>query len=709
MNAGAALPPLREELRLEAGPRLPDGAPSWTLHDPLRQRFFRLGWLEVECLRHWGLGSPAAIAGAVAAHTPLAPSPEQVGALADFLAAQQLVRLTPGALHAQRLAQARAARPGLLGWLLHHYLFFRVPLLRPERWLAPLAARLDALYTRTMLVTALVALLLGLYLVGRQWESFTGTFAYFFSAGGLLAWGCALAGSKVLHELGHAVTARRLGVPVPTMGVAFLVLWPVLYTDTTAVWRHPGRRARLAVGAAGMAAELLLAIIATLAWSFLPDGPARSAAFVLASSGWIATLAINASPFMRFDGYFLLSDALDLPNLHERSFALARWQLRRWLFGLDMPAPEPFAPLRHAGLVAFAFATWAYRLVLFLGIALLVYHFAFKPLGIALMAVEIGWFIVRPLAMELRVWWRLRATLMASRRSLLSASVLGAAVLLAILPWHTSLELPATLDAVHVQSLHTPEPARLRRLAVEPGTSVAAGDVIAELEQPDLAAELDATGHRVRALREWLRSETSRLAAPERQQRVAEELAGAERAARGLQERQARLTLRAPYAGRVAALADGLLPGVWLSPRQTLAQIIDPAAARIEALVPEDRLTSVARAVADGAAARFHPDTPERPVLGALVLALAPAASRTLDAQPLLASVYGGPLAATRDAHGRLLPQTPVYRLDLQPAAGAAAPERRLRGTLVLEVEAEPLLTQVWRRIAAVLIRESGF
>ena len=96
----------------------------------------------------------------------------------------------------------------------------------------------------------------------------------------------------------------------------------------------------------------------------------------------------------------------------------------------------------------------------------------------------------------------------------------------------------------------------------------------------------------------------------------------------------------------------------------------------------------------------------ERPFL---VLALAPAASRTLDAQPLLASVYGGPLAATRDAHGRLLPQTPVYRLDLQPAAGAAAPERRLRGTLVLEVEAEPLLTQVWRRIAAVLIRESGF
>ena len=228
---------------------------------------------------------------------------------------------------------------------------------------------------------------------------------------------------------------------------------------------------------------------------------------------------------------------------------------------------------------------------------------------------------------------------------------------------------------------------------------------IAELEQPDLAAELDATGHRVRALREWLRSETSRLAAPNVSS-ASPRNCRRRIAARGLQERQARLTLRAPHAGRVAALADGLLPGV-LSPRQTLAQIIDPAAARIEALVPEDRLTTVASAVADGAAARFHPDT------------RAPGARRARAASPgrqpharcaaAACLRYGGPLAATRDAHGRLLPQTPVYRLDLQPAAGAAAPSAGCAARWCFEVEAEPLLTQVWRRIAAVLIRESGF
>lgn len=708
VSAAPVLPALREELRLEAGPRQPDGAPSWTLHDPLRQRFFRLGWLEVECLRHWPLGTPAAVAEAVAATTTLAPEPAQVAALADFLAAQQLTRVAAtGPARATRLAQARA-RTGAGRWLLHHYLFFRVPLLRPERWLGALAARLDWLYTRTTLYAALAALAAGLFLVGRQWDAFTGTFAYFFSAEGLLAWGLALGTAKVAHELGHALTAKRLGVAVPTMGVAFLVLWPVLYTDTTAVWRHPGRRARLAVGAAGMAAELLIAIGATLAWSFLPDGPVRSAAFVLASASWLTTLAINASPFMRFDGYYLLSDALDLPNLHERSFALARWQLRRWLFGLDGPAPEAFAPLRHAGLVAFAFATWAYRLVLFLGIALLVYHFAFKPLGIALMLVEIGWFVVRPLAGELHAWWRLRAVLRRQRRAWLSATLAAGLLALVVVPWRSTLELPATLEALRAQQIYTPEPARLRRLAVAPGGTVAAGDVLIELEQPDLAAELAATGHRVRALREWLRSETSGLAAPERQQRVAEELAGAERAELGLRERLARLTLRAPYAGRIAELADGLVPGVWLGPRQPLAQLVAPGAARITALVPEDRLDAVAAAVADGAAARFYPDTPERTPLAGRTLALAPAASRTLE-RPYLASTHGGPVATTRDAHGRLLPHAPVYRLDVSTADGSAAPAQLLRGTLVLDIGARPLIERAWRQAAAVLIRESGF
>jgi len=130
----------------------------------------------------------------------------------------------------------------------------------------------------------------------------------------------------------------------------------------------------------------MIAAWATLAWALLPEGGIRSAMFVLATSSWIGTLAINASPFMRFDGYFIVSDALDIPNLHARSFALARWKLREWLFDLGDAPPEYFKPATQKGLILFAWVTWIYRLVVFLGIAALVYFYFSNFLGFSCLA-----------------------------------------------------------------------------------------------------------------------------------------------------------------------------------------------------------------------------------------------------------------------------------------------------------------------------------
>ena len=160
-----------------------------------------------------------------------------------------------------------------------------------------------------------------------------------------------------------------------------------------------------------MGSELVLAVFSTFFWALAPEGGAKNVLFVLASTTWIMTLAINLSPFMRFDGYFVLSDLLDFPNLHERSFACARWWMRKTFFGLDEPMPEPdLRPRQRAGLIVFAWLTWFYRLTVFLGIALLVYHIAFKLLGIFLMFVELIWFIARPVWQEARVRLEERAS-----------------------------------------------------------------------------------------------------------------------------------------------------------------------------------------------------------------------------------------------------------------------------------------------------------
>jgi putative peptide zinc metalloprotease protein len=239
----------------------------------------------------------------------------------------------------------------------------------------------------------------------------------------LLNYAITLVGVKLLHEFGHGLVAKRHGCRVPTMGLAFMVLWPMPYTDTNEAWKLADHWQRLQIAAAGVATELIVAVWATLAWGLLPDGDLRSAAFLLATTTWVSTLLVNCSPFMRFDGYFVLSDFLEMPNLHARAFALARWRLREALFSLGAEPPEPFTPWRARALQLFAYAVWVYRLVLFLGIAALVYSFFIKLVGILLFAVEILWFVLMPIAAELKVWRQLWPRIKRHRRTWLSVAV----------------------------------------------------------------------------------------------------------------------------------------------------------------------------------------------------------------------------------------------------------------------------------------------
>ena len=229
-----SLPPLREELALLDGPAAYDGAPTWSLHDPVRNQFYRIDWPTFEVLARWHLGNPARIVEAIEAETTLSLSEEDVEVVIRFLAEHQLVRPLGEAGTARLVQQEKARHSTLWQWLLHHYLFFRIPLLRPDRWLVRQLPRVEMFYSRTFLYLTLAALTLGLFQVARQWDHFAATLVDTFSWRGALGYGVALTLVKVLHEFGHAFTARRLGCRVPTMGVAFLVMWPVAYTDVNA-------------------------------------------------------------------------------------------------------------------------------------------------------------------------------------------------------------------------------------------------------------------------------------------------------------------------------------------------------------------------------------------------------------------------------------------------------------------------------------------
>ena len=682
--AGAAssaglLPPLRQDLALHAGPDAPDGTPTWTLHDPAAHRFFHLSWPAFELLSRWQLGTAEAVLAAVRRETTLRPGAEDLEALLQVLATGHLLQPRTAQDTARLDAVARAARPSLAGWLLRNYLSLRVPLVRPMRWLQRWSPRV-AFAFRPGFWGAIAALaVLGAVLAARRWDEFAHTFVSYANLEGLVAIGLALGAAKVLHELGHAFTATRFGCRVPTMGVAFLVMWPVLYTDTNEAWKLTSRRQRLAIGAAGMLSELALASVALVAWSVLPDtpgwAPLRSGAFLLATTTWVLTLAINASPFMRFDGYFLLSDALNTPNLHERAFAVARWWLRERLFAWGDPPPEPMSRTRRRGFVAFSVATWVYRLVLFLGIALVVYHAFFKALGAVLLCVELGWFIVRPVALETRVWWARRAELRWNRATRRTAALLALGAWVLLWPWAGGVQAPGVLSARDAQGVYAPAAAQVAQAAPPAGQTLRAGEVMVQLRSPALQEQLALAQAREAALRWALAQQSFDPQLREEGPALRKRWEAAQAEVTGLQAQVALLTRRAPFDGRVADRDEGAPAGAWVRAGERLMELVGPHGAKADVYVDEAGLASLV----PGAPARFVPASPEAPAVDCRVARVDAVQMAALP--PSMASVRGGPIPAREDAGGRLVPLQPVFHVRLDDCDAATAPAMEQVGT----------------------------
>ncbi len=551
------LPPLREDVAVFPGPAAPDGAPSWTLYDPARHRYLRIGWLEFEALSRWALGRAEAVVEAIQAATPLRPTLADLGAIAGFAARAGLLRDASPDGTRRMLEEVRARRMSAGRWLLHHYLFLRLRLVDPDRALAWLSPRLRFLMTRGFAAAVAATAVLGFALIARQWDAYVHSLVQLFTLEGAATIGLALAASKMAHELGHGLMAKRFGCRVPAMGVAFIVLWPVLWTDTTDAWRLRGRRARLLIDCAGMGAEITLAAAASVLWSVLPDGAWRSAAFVLSSATWVTTLLVNLNPLMRFDGYYILSDVLGVPNLQERGFALARWRLREALFAPDAPPPERLHPRLHAALLAYAYATWVYRFFLFLGIALLVYHLSFKLLGIALGAVEIWFFVLRPIVAELLVWARTARRL--NRRTGLTLA--GGLLLLAagLAPWDGHVDAPALLRADRQATLYAAEPGRLAIMSAT-GRRVEAGEVLFALDSADIdhrrrVAAAQLAGLRARLVNQAFDPERARGRARRRRPRARRSRGRQSRGARAVRRNIARRAPAAP--GRACGAAPG--------------------------------------------------------------------------------------------------------------------------------------------------------
>jgi putative peptide zinc metalloprotease protein len=417
----------------------------------------------------------------------------------------------------------------------------------------------------------------------------------------------------------------------------------------------------------------------------------------------LITLAINLNPFMRFDGYYLLSDSLDIANLQDRSFALARWHLRESLFNFKLPPPEVWPRQRHRLLITYAYGTWLYRLLLFAGIAWAVYHFFFKALGLALFAVEIGWFIVRPIAKEMAVWRELFTVLKTPLRPRLTWLVPLLALALLFIPWQAHLLVPGLLNADAEFTLYSPQPAQVKRVLVHEGEIVEAEQVLLELTSPDLDFKIASAERHLAELTEQLASQSLELALARHNPMDLEALQSTLAELEGLRAAHKKLTLRAAFAGRVRDLSESLRPGEWLAkdePVGVLASLQSSVVAYAEE-ADMDRLQV-------GAEGRFYPEGGDLPVFPVRITAIDRTGTRQLTLAEL-ASNYGGGVAVRKDSEQHLIPEQGVYRILLQTENSPNALPMTVRGRLALATPPESLAGRLLRSAAAVLIRESSW
>jgi len=339
----------------------------------------------------------------------------------------------------------------------------------------------------------------------------------FFAFNSLLYLWISLGVVKVIHEFGHGLSCKAFGGESHEMGVLLMCLSPALYCNVTDAWTLADKWKRIIISFAGIYVELIIASIATFVWWYTPHYPVVNnialCVMVLCS---VSTVVFNANPLMRFDGYYILADWLEIPNLREKSNRFLNNLFLSKALGIEVP-PEPYmAPMRKWLFVIYAIASWIYRWVVLFGILWFLSDFLgpkLKILSQMLALVSLGSLFVWPTYKVIRnIRQRGRLPDMKSVRVNITLAILGAIVaafFLAPLPVSRVHETglidigPASIDVVML-----PEPASLSALRVRSGQRVEKGNPLGEFSSRQLEVEME-KARGIRDAERWLAQKQS--------------------------------------------------------------------------------------------------------------------------------------------------------------------------------------------------------
>ena len=580
----------------------------------------------------------------------------------------------------------------------------RFPLIDPDAFLTRAMPRLRPLFGWPGLLLWLAVVAPAALIASAHWSELTHNLAdRVLAADNLMIMALCYPLVKIIHEFGHGFAAKTHGREVREMGVMLLVLFPVPYVDASAASALPGKWHRALVGAAGMIAELFVAALATYAWVALEPGTARAFAYNIMLVAGISTLLVNGNPLLRFDGYYILADLIEIPNLGSRANRYWGHLVDRHIFRTHDIQPFAATPGEKRWFLVYAPAAFVARIVMLLGIALFVAQ-KFFVVGV-LIAL---WSLWTGLALPV---WKMFAHVFASphlhrnrrfavQATLAATAALGLLLFVVPAPHHVNAQGVVWLpDAAHVRA---GTDGLITRVAVAEGAEVRPGDLLVETVQPTLETEVTKLGWRVRELEaqadselagDLVKRQISQVAAVEAREKL-----------RMQRQREAVLRLFAGAPGRflpvMAPATD--LPGRHVRQGDLIGYVAPDRAEIVRIVVPQDDIDLVRRQLR-GVRYRIAA-VPGESFAGRIVREV-PGGTHELPSEALALAGGGSIAVDPTDTSGRkALNRVFLFDISLPP---------RLRrvpfGTRVhvrLQLAWEPLGWQVGRRVRQLFLSQ---
>lgn len=643
-----------------------------------------------------------------------APTQDEMIALLGQLHAADLMQcdVTPDA--AELFERAEKARAQRARQSFANPMSIKVPLVDPNRFLDALVPVLRSLWNRWGLLAWLALVLPAGVAALVNAEALAGNIAdTVFAPSNLVLLALLFPLIKLLHEIGHGIAVKMGGGEVHDMGVMLLVLLPVPYVDASAANGLRSKWARAGVAAAGMMVELALASLAMGVWLLVEPGLVRSIAWNTMLVAGVSTLVFNGNPLLRYDGYFILADLTETPNLGPRANRSVAYLLERWFFGVRDAEPPADTRRERVWLFTYAVLSFAYRmLVTFMIIVFIAAEFFFVGVLLALWAGFM--MLLLPLGKVLKALFTgPRLAPVRSRAVAVSAALLGVPILLA-----AALPLPHRTATEGV--LWMPEQALVRagadgfhsRLLAAPGELVSKGQPVLQATNPLLETQARVAAARVAEIEAQLAQQVAlRLAGSTDDPRanadlVREQLLREQALLGSLQRRLAALVVEAPSAGRFVAPQAADREGRFFRKGELLGYVVDPLAPLVRVVVPQGEIGLLGRGSTQLPAVQLRrAHRLGEPVTGR-VLRVLPGGSEELPSRALGAGSGGTVPVDPRDASGtRTLERS--FQLEIAlPPDGLALYGGRVH--VRFEHASAPLAQQLWRPLRQLLLSRFG-